>query len=177
MLGTAVSTPHTARAVGSPITHVVILFQENHSFDNVLGLFCVSPPDGHQPCDGATSGLAHNGKRIPLRPQPDIAPDVSHSRHSAIVAMDHGKMDGFNLIPGCSGSRRYRCYTQSFQSQIPNLWDLAGHFVVADHIFEDYPTSSWGSHIVLGLLDPGRVSRRESVLLRLHAAQGTELGV
>jgi hypothetical protein len=67
----------------------------------------------------------------------------------ALMAMDHGKMDGFNLITGCSGRKRYPCYTQSFQSQIPNLWDLAGHFVVADHIFEDYPTPSWASHMVL----------------------------
>jgi phospholipase C len=156
---TAVPTPRRAglarpeiggtQIAGSPIKHVVILFQENHSFDNVLGGFCVAPPDGHQPCDGATSGLARNGKRIPLRPQPDITPYISHTRHWALVAMDHGKMDGFNLITGCSGRRRYPCYTQSFQSQIPNLWDLAGHFVVADHIFEDYPTPSWASHMVL----------------------------
>ncbi len=134
---------------GSPIKHVVIVFQENHSFDNVLGRFCVSPPDGHQPCDGATSGLTHDGKRIPLRPQPDITPEIGHRQRWAVVAMDHGKMDGFNLITGCSSRKRYPCYTQSFQSQIPNLWDLAGHFVVADHIFEDYPTPSWASHMLL----------------------------
>jgi phospholipase C len=145
----AVRAPHRATGASSPITHVVILFLENHSFDNVLGGFCASPPDGHEPCDGATRGRLHNGTRIPLHPQPDIVPEVSHTRQSAILSMDGGKMDGFNLIANCQGAAGYQCYTQSFQSQIPNLWALAGHFVVADHIFEDYPTPSWASHMVL----------------------------
>jgi phospholipase C len=150
----AARTPHTARAAASPIKHVVIIFQENHSFDSVLGLFCASPPDGHQPCDGTTSGLAHNGKRIRLRPAPDIVPRANHSRRSALTGMDGGKMDGFNLISQCSGADGYRCYTQSFQSQIPNVWALAGKYVVADHIFEDYPTPSWASHMVLASSTP-----------------------
>ena len=33
-----------------PIRHVVIVYQENHSFDNVLGQLCVYK----LPCDGAT---------------------------------------------------------------------------------------------------------------------------
>jgi phospholipase C len=133
----------------SPIKHVVILFQENHSFDNVLGRFCVNPPDGHQPCDGATSGVLRDGKRIPLRRQPDLVPSVGHQRFASIRAIDHGKMDGFERVPACSRSYGYLCFTQSYASQIPNLWTLAGHFVVADHIFETYPTPSWASHIIL----------------------------
>jgi phospholipase C len=159
VVGMTVRASHGASRVGgvsdgtgvrsSPIKHVVILYQENHSFDNVLGRFCVSPPDGHQPCDGATSGLTHSGKRIPLRRQPDLVPSVGHQRSATIRAIDQGRMDGFDFVPSCSQALRYRCYTQSFRSQIPNLWALAGHFVVADRIFEDSPTPSWASHIVL----------------------------
>jgi phospholipase C len=142
-------SPSGARVSGSPIRHVVVVFQENHSFDNVLGRFCVSPPDGHQPCDGATSGITHDGRRIPLRPQPQLVPTIGHRKETTITAIDHGKMDGFDLIPGCSRATGYQCFTQSFQAQIPNLWSLAGHFVVADRIFEDSPTPSWASHMVL----------------------------
>jgi phospholipase C len=158
VVGMAFRTSHDASGMSnggsvngatSPIKHVVILFQENHSFDNVLGRFCVSPSSGHQPCDGVTWGRTHKGKRIPLRRQPDLVPSVGHQQSATITAIDHGKMDRFDQIPGCMAGLGYQCFTQSFRSQIPNLWSLAGHFVVADHIFENYPTPSWASHIVL----------------------------
>lgn len=34
--------PALANGKGSPIQHVVIFFQENHSFDNVLGWLCAT---------------------------------------------------------------------------------------------------------------------------------------
>src|SRR6476620_9186085 len=78
------SNGRNANGATSPIKHVVILFQENHSFDNVLGRFCVSPSNGHQPCDGVTWGRTHNGKRIPLRRQPDLVPSVGHQQSATI---------------------------------------------------------------------------------------------
>ena len=33
-VGAIVRAPHPARSAGSPITHVVILYQENHSFED-----------------------------------------------------------------------------------------------------------------------------------------------
>ena len=41
----------------TPIKHVVVLFQENHSFDNVLGSLCVQD----QRCDGSTTGKLLDG--------------------------------------------------------------------------------------------------------------------
>src|SRR5205814_9548879 len=46
-----------ARTGSSPIQHVVIIYQENHSFDNVLGAFCLEPPVR---CDGASMGTLPN---------------------------------------------------------------------------------------------------------------------
>ena len=43
----------------TPIRHVVIVYQENHSYDNVLGLWCARHPRRH--CDGATSGKTSTG--------------------------------------------------------------------------------------------------------------------
>jgi Tol biopolymer transport system component len=60
---------------GSPIRHIVVVFQENHSFDNVLGVLCVDDSR----CDGATSGELHDGTVIPLRRASDLVPDVRHS--------------------------------------------------------------------------------------------------
>src|SRR5207249_9657641 len=66
--GAATSSARVAAVSASsapvtPIRHVVVIFQENHSFDNVLGGLCVVDNLG---CDGATTGVLHSGDRIPL---------------------------------------------------------------------------------------------------------------
>ena len=52
-----VRAPLRARASLTPIEHVVVLYQENHSFDNVLGLFCIQ----NARCDGAATGQISDG--------------------------------------------------------------------------------------------------------------------
>jgi phospholipase C len=128
-----------------PIKHVVVLFQENNSFDQVLGKLCVED----ERCDGATSGLISTGQRIPLQPAPDISPGVNHSVETQTTAMDGGLMDDFDQIIGCTAHSNYACYEQYDPSQIPNLAALARAFVISDRTFEDGPMPSWGSHLVL----------------------------
>jgi phospholipase C len=128
----------------SPIRHVVIIYNENHSFDNVLGLLCAV----EERCDGATTGEIHSGTTIPLQRARDIVPGVGHSTTSQQLAIDGGRMDGFDLVAGC-GAPNYRCYTQFTQAGIPNLWALASAFAVSDRTFESYLIPSWGAHLEL----------------------------
>src|SRR5438128_104982 len=64
-----VAAVSASNAPVTPIRHVVVIFQENHSFDNVLGSLCVA--DGLD-CDGATTGKVHWGGRIPLAVSTDV---------------------------------------------------------------------------------------------------------
>ncbi len=144
------ATPHVAE---SPIQHVVVIFQENHSFDNVLGGICVRD---HLGCDGATTGLLSTGKRVPLKPQPDIVPQVDHRAVAQTTAIDHGRMDGFDRTAGCF-SRKHPpvCYTQVTDAEIPTLRRLAERYVISDRTFSENPVPSWGGHMDLlaGQLD------------------------
>ena len=75
--GIADGLPGAATSTGSfptPIKHVIIFYQENHSFDNVLGALCVEI----KRCDGATSGVLSTGATMPLRQSPDVVPGVQH---------------------------------------------------------------------------------------------------
>jgi phospholipase C len=106
----------------NPIRHVVIVYQENHSFDNVFGRLCAWT----QACDGATRGTLPDGSTIPLRRSPDIPPKVSHTTHTQKEAIDDGRMDGFATIKGCRPEesppfQSYGCFSQLTQVQIPNL--------------------------------------------------------
>lgn len=137
----------TPAPTGSPIKHVVIIYQENNSFDEVLGYTCAVTLN-HR-CDGATSGKISTGATIALRQAPDIVPTVNHSPGSITTGIDGGKMDGFNLNSGCTQSTNYNCYVQYQSSQIPNLAAFAGTYVVADRTFESKVSASWGSHMDL----------------------------
>jgi phospholipase C len=127
------------------IQHVVYVIQENHSFDNVLGAWCVHTGR----CDGATTGLVKGVGSIPLTTAKDKVVEVAHSAQSQTDAIDRGAMDGFARILHCARSDAYKCYTQYTppESSITNVLALANNFSLSDRTFEDGPVSSWGMHV------------------------------
>ena len=136
----------------SPIRHIVVILQENHSFDNLLGYWC----HRHARCDGAVTGKISNGRTVALRESGDRAPFVDHGDRAHRRSWHKGAMDGFDRVPGCRRVDRYACYAQYHPRDIPNLVRLARHFVVADRVFESDGVPSWGSHLELatgGTLD------------------------
>ncbi|MGN6166633.1 MAG: alkaline phosphatase family protein [Solirubrobacteraceae bacterium] len=141
-----VATATTPAASGDPIKHVVVIYQENNSFDEVLGYTCAVTLAGR--CDGATTGKVSNGTTVPLAQPPDIVPTVNHSPGSITTAIDGGKMDGFDKNSGCAAPA-YACYVSYRPSQIPNLSMYAQQYVVADRTFESKVSASWGSHLDL----------------------------
>ncbi len=138
----------------SPIKHVVVIFQENHSFDETLGALCLSQrlPDGSPRCNGRARGLLPDGSKIKLTQEPDIVPSVEHDglgQISAINGINGFKMNNFPAIAGC-GPPAYACYTHFLPSQIPNLASLATKFVISDRTFELSRVPSWHAHMELG---------------------------
>ncbi len=135
------------------IQHVVIFFQENHSFDNVLGILCAENVRA-MPCQGATTGILPGGSTIPLSQPPDIVPNGAYNPTSQAIAMDGGKMDGWPGLGTCRPPT-YPCYSAYRPTQIPNLTALATKFTVSDMTFEQNPVPSWPGHMELaaGTLD------------------------
>src|SRR5664279_1408243 len=65
------STDHRAGAAPSAgaIQHVVVIYQENHSFDETLGQLCQTRTT---PCNGFTGTVAlKGGTRVAMRQSPD----------------------------------------------------------------------------------------------------------
>jgi hypothetical protein len=148
LAGSVTSTPSV---LGSgKIQHVVIVYQENHSFDNVLGRLC---SQDHR-CQGATTGKLHNGTVVPLTRASDLVVNVGHGNRDQATAIHGGAMDGFDLIGGCMDNPApptppHQCYTQYDPSQIPNLAATARQFALSDRTFELNAVPSWGAHLEL----------------------------
>lgn len=146
IVGSATPPPAPPTTIPSvtPIEHVVVIMQENHSFDETLGKLCVDDAR----CDGALVGKLKDGTTWPLRQAPDLVPNVAHRVPDQIIAVDKGLMDGFSRISGCSGTN-HPCYQYYDPTQIPNLAALARQYVVADRAFTASDAPSWGGHIAM----------------------------
>ena len=128
----------------SPIRHVVLIYQENHSFDETLGSYCTTRPT---PCDGYVGSVRlKNGLVVPMTHGTDIVPNVDHSVAGQATAMDGGAMDGWAGIYGCNAPK-FGCLTYYTPADIPNLTALADRFVVSDRTFSLADSPSWGGHL------------------------------
>jgi phospholipase C len=137
----------TANAAPTPIKHIVVLYLENHSFDNVLGYWCrqnqTRCPDGGMP----TSVTLSDGTVVHPGVMPDIVPGVSHTVAAQQNAIDGGKMDGWQNVGGCNAKTGYRCIGGYTPAQVPNLAALASRFAISDRTFSMADSPSWGGHL------------------------------
>jgi phospholipase C len=138
--------PAVPTAFITPIQHVVVIYQENHSFDNVLGNWCNTFSPAR--CNGFTGTVKlQNGSLVAMKQSPDVVPQVDHGVQPQVAAIDGGKMDGWALIHGCAASFSYACLTYYTASQIPNLAALAAKFAVSDRTFSMADSPSFGGHL------------------------------
>jgi hypothetical protein len=156
----------------SPIQHVVIIDQENHSFNDVLGAFCVEQQQGsivraglNQGCVGTTQGQLYGGASYQLTAEANAGLTIGHGVLQIRGSIDGGKMDGFSNLPGCtaSDSPAYACLSQYDPlsgtcvsssgtpnvSCIPNIANYATNYAISDSMFSDQ-TPSWAGHMVFG---------------------------
>ncbi len=130
---------------GTPIQHVVVIYQENHTFDETLGALCRVRTT---PCDGFTGTVTlKGGIQVPMRRSPDVVPQVVHLVAAQAKAIDGGAMDGWAGVKGCDATHNYACLTYYTPGQIPNLARLANVYAVSDRTFSMAASPSWGGHL------------------------------
>jgi phospholipase C len=166
--GTTLAGSASTRFISTPIQHVVVIYMENHSFDNVLGYWCRRNRSRCKGADGAFAGMPasvtlSDGTVVTPSASPDVVPNVTHSMAAQLAAMHIvggvPRMDGWQNITGrngtCSATTGYQCITGYEPSQIPNLAALASAFAISDNTFSMGDSASWGGHLyaVLASLD------------------------
>lgn len=123
------------------IKHVIWIIQENHSFDNYFGTY--PKADGILP---GTCLPVLPGSKSCIKPfhMPAGQPicDLSHEWVAAHADFDSGRMDGFVWAEGTPFTVGY--YDQR---DIPNYWDYARHFTLADEFFSSLMGPSGPNHL------------------------------
>jgi phospholipase C len=142
------------------LQHIIVIDQENRSFDNYFGTYPGAdgiPTDGHgnfTPClpDPYTGGCQR-----PYHEAADHDAEAPHSLPASRADVDGGAMDGFVDMARNRGGRCTLGSTALCQDpvtamgyhdarDIPNYWQYAQHYTLADHVFESTPSFSLPSH-------------------------------
>jgi phospholipase C len=122
----------------SPISHVVIVVQENRSFDDLW--------NGFKHADTVSQGLDSKGQLLKLQPVSlDQQVDLGHGLATFLAGWDNGKMDGFDLEEG-GGAPNYYPYEYVQQSDTVPYWQLAKEYVLSDRTFTSQVDSSFVAH-------------------------------
>jgi phospholipase C len=157
----------------TPIEHVVIIMQENRSFDQYFGTFPGAdgiPAGTCVPLDPSNTGL---GCVKPFHDPHDVNAGGPHQASNAQADLDDGitadKNDGFLYQqshaglgkgcikdpdnPKCAGSKdgvaRRDAVGYHTDAEIPNYWAYAENFVLQDQMYEGNRSWSLPSHLDL----------------------------
>ena len=138
------------------IKHVIVIMQENRSFDTYFGTF---PGADGIPMKGEVPTVCVNDPQTgqcvkPYHNSQDLNGGGPHGAANAAADIDAGKMDGFiaqaekgrkgcvnSTNPICTNSKSLDVMGYHDAHEIPNYWSYAENFVLQDHMFE--PTASW----------------------------------
>ena len=146
------------------IKHIVVIMQENRSFDTYFGTY--PGADGIPMQNGVPTVCVPDPKSNqcvkPYHDSQDRNGGGPHGQTNATADINGGKMDGFisqaqRGAKGCTDPNNPACTNSATPDvmgyhdarEIPNYWAYANHFVLQDHMFE--PNASWSlpSHLFM----------------------------
>ena len=148
--------PSSSRQAGiHKIKHVIVIMQENRSFDSYFGTY--PGANGIPMANGVPTACSPNPQSgVCVKPFVDHA-DVNgggpHGVSNATADINGGMMNGFYAsalghnkgcaatTPECASSATPDVMGYHTQTDIPNYWAYARDFVLQDHMFE--PNASW----------------------------------
>jgi phospholipase C len=152
----ASETGWSANVAQSKLQHVIIIMQENRSFDHYFGTY--------PGADGIPPGVCIPDPNAGTcaKPYHSIAPinqGGGHGHPEFVTDYDRGRMDGFVTSyergkPGtCAHGNGPTCTADVMgwhdAREIPNYWAYAQHFVLQDHMFESASAYSGTAHLYM----------------------------
>ncbi len=151
--GGARGQPSGRRRTATPIKHVVVIYQENHSFDNYFGTYPQALNPTGEPAFQAAPGtpkvnglteqlLDHNpnlANPFRLDRSQELTCDNDHGYTLLQSAYDNGLADKFVPAVGPKGTGCSPTLTMGHYdgNTVTALWEYAQHFAMSDDNFDD----------------------------------------
>ena len=150
------STVVTSGTGISKIKHVVVIMQENRSFDEYFGTYpgAAGIPSANSHFTVCAPDPTTRTCVAPYHNPADVNGGGAHGAAAARADIDAGKMDGFvrearTSAKGCADPQAPDCTHATTPDvmgyhdarEVPNYWAYARNFTLDDHMFE--PVASW----------------------------------
>ncbi len=159
LLGSACggSSPSNAPTVkpASAIEHLVVVIQENHTFDNYFGQWCTADVGSNPTCTSGPSCCERGPDTDPgTGDMPTVLDDTAngsydpnHAQSCEVEEIHDGKMDKFVTAAGCGDPRNF-AYADPIT--VKPLRDLAAKYALADRYFQPVAGASTSNDMYLG---------------------------
>jgi phospholipase C len=149
------------------INHVVVIMQENRTFDNLF--------NGFPGADSAQSGM-NKGTVVPLSPVPLAGTYGLNNGHLGWwKAWDNGQMDGFAQT---ATNPPLYAYSYVPSSQIQPYWTLATQYTLADRMFQSNTGPTFPAHQYMIAGQSGQADENPSgTLFGCDAPAGTTVAL
>jgi len=155
------------------VGHVVVIMQENRSFDHYFGTFPGAEGTPKGTCVPLDPSTPKTGCVAPFHDPSDVNAGGPHANNDAQIALDdgitHAAQDGYLFLqtragvgagckanpnnPACAGTiegiLQHDAVGYHTADEIPNYWAYAQHFVLQDHMFESVRSWSLPAHLDL----------------------------
>ncbi len=131
----------------TPIQHLVILMQENHSFDNYFGTYPGAdgiPTGTKMPIDPSNPAA---GFVTPWHIGDSTITDLSHTTTVFRDQYNNGKMDGFVSALNTRNQDGKQAMGYYDDRDIPYYWNLADNYVLFDQFFSSAMDGSFSNHM------------------------------
>ncbi len=136
---------HRLSGGSSPISHVVIIVQENRSVDDLF--------NGFPGANTVKSGRNSHGQKVHLKPALLTAPyDISHAHSAFLIEYANGNLNGFDLVTSHCNVRsqcpptNVRAYAYVPQSEVQPYWDMGEQYTFGDQMFQTNEGPSFPAH-------------------------------
>jgi phospholipase C len=132
----------------SPIQHVILMVQENRTFNDFFATF--PGTDGTTTGVVKKSGVCHVEKThtLTLKEVPlTIVRDLDHRYQAYRKAYDSGSMDNFDDVNFADGTPECKYpYQYTDPADIQPYWSLAHQYALAEHMFTTQGGTSFAAH-------------------------------
>jgi len=172
LAGLALGGPARASTASTPIQHVVIIMQENRTFDSYFGTYPGADGIPNGVCQPILFSNPSLGCIAPFHDVHDQNTGGPHGDGSSQGSLDDGittmKIDGFvnetslqfisyckkHPSSACKGTNeiaatRHDAVGYHTSDELPNYWSYAQHFVLQDHMFSGVRSWSGPNHYEL----------------------------
>jgi len=126
----------------SSIQHLVVIIQENHTFDSYFANYCKAAPGSNPSCTNGPNCCETGPAQLsgtlptPLTDAQNLAFDPNHMQACELQKINNGRMDQFVSGASLLSCSDERSFAYADEQTVSTYWNFARQYAIADHYFQ-----------------------------------------